>query len=368
MVNKIVEQFLSSFDHDNSDFKNRIKETLLAKGFPNVKNPNWKYTNITKILNSKYKPNKSIEDISYNYEKIDINTLINTNSNILNLMGDISKMESFELLNLLLAKNINILRVTKGSKEEIKIDNTFVGNSENISLSTNIIIVEDSAIVDILDISRSSSDCLALPLTYIYCSKDSRISYNKVSKVSKDSKLIDSTNINVKGYVNSFYYSRGANLLRNNLKLQIFKNGEASINGLYSLHGGHLDNNTRIEHLERDTRSNQVYKGVVDSGTGTFSGSIYVAKHAVQSSSHQLNKTLLLSDGSVMNTKPELEIFAGDIECSHGATVGSMNKEELFYIESRGISKDEAKKMLVDSFLNSMVKDLKDNVKKEIEL
>ena len=116
-----------------------------------------------------------------------------------------------------------------------------------------------------------------------------------------------------------------------------------------------LDTTTDIEHLVPQTTSSQLIKGVVGGDAkGVFQGKIHIAPNAVQTEGTQLHKALLLSDTAEIDVKPELEIFADDVKCSHGAASGELDEEQLFYMQSRGISREDAKKMLIDAYLEDV--------------
>lgn len=116
-----------------------------------------------------------------------------------------------------------------------------------------------------------------------------------------------------------------------------------------------IDTTTDIEHLEPETYSSQLVKGVVGGDAkGVFQGKIHIAPHAVKTEGTQLHKALLLSDSAEIDVKPELEIFADDVKCSHGAASGELDEEQLFYMQARGIGRDEAKQLLIDAYLEDV--------------
>jgi Fe-S cluster assembly protein SufD len=156
----------------------------------------------------------------------------------------------------------------------------------------------------------------------------------------------------------SSYYSLvnvdlGGALVRNNLTIKLdAENCEAHIIGFY-LGGGkqHIDNHTTIDHAKANCFSNEIYKGILGGkAKGVFNGKIFVRPDAQKTNAYQNNKALLLSDEAEINSKPQLEIFADDVKCSHGATVGQLDKEALFYLRSRGIAEDKAYSMLQFAF------------------
>ncbi len=135
------------------------------------------------------------------------------------------------------------------------------------------------------------------------------------------------------------------------------EHAETALNGAYTAFGVQLiDNHTRIDHAKPNCHSFEVYKGILgDQGTGVFNGKIYVHLDAQKTDAKQSNKALLLSKTATMNSKPQLEIFADDVKCTHGATVGQIEEEQLFYLRSRGLPLAEARSLLVYAFVSEVL-------------
>jgi Fe-S cluster assembly protein SufD len=155
--------------------------------------------------------------------------------------------------------------------------------------------------------------------------------------------------------------SLGGALVRNDAGATLSKGTEATLNGLYIVNGTqHVDNHTTIDHAEPYANSHELYKGILDDKAGAvFNGRILVRKDAQKTDSKQTNKNLVLSDEAVINTKPELQIFADDVRCTHGATIGQLDAESMFYLQSRGIGRSDARSLLTYAF----AKDIIDRVK-----
>ncbi|MFQ5954144.1 MAG: Fe-S cluster assembly protein SufD [Kiloniellales bacterium] len=159
----------------------------------------------------------------------------------------------------------------------------------------------------------------------------------------------------------SFVLSVGGRLARHELRVRL--NGEdidCRLNGAYVIAGDqHVDNTTFIDHAAPGSRSRQVYKGVLDeTARGVFQGKILVRRHAQQTDGHQLNRALLLSPGAEVDTKPELEIYADDVKCSHGAAIGEIEEDQLFYLRARGIDRDRARDILVEAFVGEVIDEI----------
>jgi Fe-S cluster assembly protein SufD len=163
----------------------------------------------------------------------------------------------------------------------------------------------------------------------------------------------------------------GGRLTRNDVNAYLGgEGGECTLNGLYVGDGEQLiDNHTRIDHAKPHCASHELYKGILDGkARGVFAGRIYVHQDAQKTDAKQTNQTLLLSDDAIIDTKPQLEIFADDVKCTHGATVGQLDTESIFYLRSRGIGKDEARSLLTFAFANDIIGRIKiDGLREELE-
>lgn len=158
------------------------------------------------------------------------------------------------------------------------------------------------------------------------------------------------------------YLGLGGALVRNEVRVRFEgEHAEATVNGLYLARGEqHMDHFTVIDHAKPNCASHELYKGILnDRAHGVFNGKIFVRKDAQKTDAKQTNKVLLLSDEATIDTKPQLEIFADDVKCTHGATVGQLDATQLFYLRSRGIPQDAARRLLTFAFANDVVGRLK---------
>jgi Fe-S cluster assembly protein SufD len=160
------------------------------------------------------------------------------------------------------------------------------------------------------------------------------------------------------GRFSTHYVGLGGQLARNEVRVLFTgEGGEATVNGLYRAAGTqHADNHTVIDHAKAHCASHELYKGILDGkARAVFNGKIFVRQDAQKTDAKQTNQTLLLSDDATINTKPQLEIFADDVKCTHGATVGQLDAEQLFYLRSRGVGLEEARNLLTYAFANDVV-------------
>jgi Fe-S cluster assembly protein SufD len=155
--------------------------------------------------------------------------------------------------------------------------------------------------------------------------------------------------------------SLGGALVRNEVSATLAEGTDATLNGLYLVNGSqHVDNHTSIDHAQPHGTSHELYKGILDGkASAVFNGRIMVRKDAQKTDSKQTNKNLVLSDEAVIDTKPELQIFADDVRCTHGATIGQLDAESMFYLQSRGIGKQDARSLLTYAFAQDIIDRIK---------
>ena len=189
---------------------------------------------------------------------------------------------------------------------------------------------------------------------------ESKINHYKVQCESFKSVHIALNYVRV--FENAFYKSfclqKGADLGRNETKVELLQeNANSQVDAAYIMNGwATLDTTTDVEHLAPKTISDQLIKGVVGGeARGVFQGKIHIAKDSQETEGHQLHRALLLSDDAEIDVKPELEIFADNVKCSHGATCGELDQNQLFYMRSRGIGENEAKQILIDAYLLEVI-------------
>jgi Fe-S cluster assembly protein SufD len=157
----------------------------------------------------------------------------------------------------------------------------------------------------------------------------------------------------------SHSFALGGRLVRNDITSRM--NGpdcEVTFDGLYQLDGRqHIDHHTRIDHLASSCTSREYYRGILDGEShGVFNGKVIVHPHAMKTDAHQSNRNLLLSRQAEVDTKPQLEIFADDVKCTHGATVGQLDDASVFYLRSRGVDSESARSLLIYGFANDIIR------------
>ncbi|MDY0091038.1 MAG: SufD family Fe-S cluster assembly protein, partial [Flavobacteriaceae bacterium] len=188
--------------------------------------------------------------------------------------------------------------------------------------------------------------------------------YYKLQNDELEANLIDNTYISQQQGSNASVhtFSFGGNLTRNNLNFYHFgERIESTLKGVTIIEGKqHVDHYTLVHHAQPNCESHQDYKGIYgDSAIGVFNGKIYVDKIAQKTNAFQQNNNVLISEKATINAKPQLEIFADDVKCSHGCTIGQLDESALFYMQQRGIPKKEARALLMYAFTNDVISSIK---------
>jgi Fe-S cluster assembly protein SufD len=201
-------------------------------------------------------------------------------------------------------------------------------------------------------------------VTEITVAENSHLHYYKLQLENRESIEVSNfeTDIHRDGTFSSAVISLQGGMIRNNLNLNLLDSGcEGNMYGLYLLNGkSHVDNHTTVDHTRPHAESNELYKGILaDKSRGVFNGKIFVRQEAQKTNAFQQNNNILLSEDAIINTKPQLEIWADDVKCSHGCTCGQMDEEALFYLQTRGIGREKAKGLLLYAFAGEVLEKIK---------
>ncbi len=276
-----------------------------------------------------------------------------------------SKDESLTTLNTAFSKEGAYIYIPKNKmpKKPVEIVHFATGNEASLMLQPrNLVIVEENAEVQIIERHQSLTPNAVLTnaVTEIFAAQNAIVDYYKIQNDNSSASLIDNTYIDQKSKsnVNVHTFSFGGKLTRNNLNF--YQDGEhmdSTMKGVTILgEKQHVDHHTLVHHQQPNCESHQDYKGIYgENATGVFNGKIIVDKIAQKTNAFQQNNNILISDKATINTKPQLEIFADDVKCSHGCTIGQLDEEALFYLQSRGIPKKEATALLMYAFSNNVL-------------
>jgi Fe-S cluster assembly protein SufD len=271
----------------------------------------------------------------------------------------------FTALNTALFRDGAWIVVPRGKVVEAPLHLVFVVTASGAALAVhprNLIVLGSASQVTLVEsyVGVEAETYLTNAVTEIAVGDGAIVDHYKVQRESRTAFHVANTQMRLDrgSTFTSQFLSFGGGLVRNEVRAVLDAEGcECTLNGLYLATGRqHVDNHTVIDHAKPRCASHELYKGILDGQShGVFNGKIFVRQDAQKTDAKQTNQTLLLSDDATINTKPQLEIFADDVKCTHGATVGQLDAEATFYLQTRGIGKDEARSLLTYAFANDVV-------------
>lgn len=395
-----IEQLKSTLSSERAEALSQF----LAAGFPTKKDEEYKYTDLSEAVNKQYslapkqefyitkeqldqlhlgeehfdfivfvngKFQKALSKISVeNAEFLTLNNAFSSNKDLVEKYFNQIKPKNtaFTALNDALYSDGFFLFVPKNTVIEKPIHLFYISENqdENIFYTTrNLLIVEEGAKVEVIESHHNFDETYTFTnsVTEIFVGKNAKADWHKLQNDSQTTYLVDSTFAKQErdslATVNTFAF--GGKLVRNNLDfIHTGENINSFMNGITIIGNEQLvDHHTAVHHNEPNCESYQNYKGVFkDKAHGVFNGKVFVNKIAQKTNAYQQNNNILLSEGATIDTKPQLEIFADDVKCSHGCTVGQLNDEALFYLRARGISKKEAQALLLYAFANDAMENI----------
>jgi len=394
--------FLETVENHSKEVKIKSLNEFDKIGFPNRKNEEYKYTNLSEILDKDYnffpeEENDIAENIlnKFLFEKKETYYIVFINGKIQEKFSNIPE-------NLIFYENFCDIKNCEALKEKIndlsRINNAFVSlnlaynkygifaylpkntlidkpinilyistNQEKNTFYNpkNLLVVDDNSEVNIIESHYNLDEIFTFTnsVTEVFISENSKISWNKLQNDNKNSYLVDNTYVSQKkdsiATVNTFSF--GGKLVRNNLDfVHEGENINSFMNGITVTDDNQLiDHHTSVHHNFPRCESYQNYKGIFGGRShGVFNGKVFVNKIAQKTNAYQQNNNILLNKGAKIDSKPQLEIFADDVKCSHGCTVGQLNNEALFYLKSRGISEKNAKTLLIGAFTHEAIQNI----------
>jgi len=256
--------------------------------------------------------------------------------------------------------------------------------ADAFSQTRNLVVVEDGAAIQIAEDFRNASNITVQynHVSEMFVGKNAQLNLVKLQIETKKVKGIHTLETQIERDGN-FYVSTitfEADVIRNNITARLIgENAHADLSGLYlGKDNAHIDSHILVDHIAPNCTSNQLYKGVLnDDSTGVFNGKIFVKQDAQKTNAFQSSKAILLSKTANVYSKPQLEIFADDVKCSHGAAIGQLDENALFYLQARGIEKEDAKQLLTYAFAHEVIDHIKtkplrqflcDKLKEELKL
>ncbi len=394
-------------DADLHDIRTEALKNFEIKGFPTKKDEAWKYTSLSSVLKNDFSVFPKGENVvdfkdvkkyflnevdtykivfvdgvyssflsSTTHDGMDVclmssalnkpkyKTVIDTYFNKI-----ANREESLTSLNTAFAFEgayINIPK-SKVADKPIEVIHFSTGNEAALLVQPrNLIVVAENAHVQIIERHQSlnSNPVLTNSVTEIFVQKRANLDYYKIQNDNDQANLIDNTYISQDGesFCSVHTFSFGGNITRNNLNFYHFgERIDSTLKGITIIGDKqHVDHYTLVHHAQPNCESHQNYKGIYgDRSTGVFNGKIYVEKEAQKTDAFQKNNNILLSDKASINAKPQLEIFADDVKCSHGCTIGQLDESAMFYMQSRGIPYKEARALLMYAFTNEVISSIK---------
>ena len=361
---------------------------LKLKCWPSPKDEAWRLSRLGELSRKDIYPFNSNDNKSYKIKKLFKNSLslVFVNGKLIkNLSDELSSQFSIEEVKLSDIKKIvkkfdnptinshptfnstlscseNFFKIK--FQNNIKLTNPIeifnLGGTEKTSIHPFIFfdLGEDSDVQVFQHFSTSSG--LTAPLEIIHLSKNSKLEIIKVynDKLKTHNLSLTISVLEENSNLTSFVLLKGSIFTRSEMHTLLEgKNSNANINGIYlSSDTQHHDMTSSVYHKVPHCKSSQIVKGVLgEKSTAVFQGKVRVEKLAQKTEAKQMSRAIMLSDQAVSNSKPELEIYADDVICGHGATVGELDEDQIFYLSSRGISKPKAQSILIDAFLNEMI-------------
>ena len=372
---------LTSISFDRLAISNALA-VIEDRDFPTTHEESWKYTRLSKLANSKFSGTSFNKEVNYSNVHSDAYRFIFENGRLIHsseginaislkaatemkLQGITSENSLFDAINLAYAEDGLLIEISAKEKLQKPIEIVHIANGNKVSNLRHIFRVGDFAEAEITLLYTGSNDSTSFinVVSNIELGTGSHLTINKLqsefgtdfhfskefAKQQKDSNLTLNT------------LTLNGNFVRNDVVIRVEgQNAESNLNGAYILRNNQLvDNHTVVDHLVPNCQSNELYKGVLyDKSTAVFNGKVFVRQDAQKINAFQSNGNVMMSEGATVYSKPELEIYADDVKCSHGSTTGQLDEEAIYYLRARGISEKSAKELLVSAFVGDVLNNI----------
>ena len=386
----------SSFSQKDIERKQNYLNDFMKIGFPSRRQENWKFSDLNQIIKKNIGELSFYNDYSFT-NKVDTSVYVDglEHNKIVFINGRIEKIdfsyekkekveiiEGSETINKL--NNFNSLidlnrAFTNKSykilvKKDYKLEKPLIIyhttnnkiESKNINLSLDFQLEKNSSL-RLVDLFNDNSEKNFLNIFYNFeLNQDAILKNYKVDKLENRNIKYCLNNIEqeTNSFSETFILSSGSHFSKNEINCNLKgKHSSAFINGIFSLsEDRHHEIRTTINHLTENTKSYQLIKSVLDDGSkAVYQGKIFVNPEAQKTDGYQLSKAILLSEASEFNAKPELEIYADDVKCSHGSASGSLNEDSIFYLMSRGLNYQQSRELLINGFLLDVIEKITDS-------
>ncbi|MBV9084025.1 MAG: Fe-S cluster assembly protein SufD [Acidobacteriaceae bacterium] len=339
-----------------TEIRKRAAENFEARGFPTTRDEEWRFTNVGAIVKA------HLPSATPNVPGDSLRAAMERHPDLVEEhLGRYASYEAnpFVALNTANFEDGTFLHFPANTvvEEPVWIDLTAV--PERTTHPRNLIIVGPGSQVRLIERYTGRGRYFTNAVTEIVVGENATVEHVKLEQESPEAFHVATIQVHQARNSNfkSHNISLGGLLVRNDVNGVLSTGCEGTLNGLYLVNGKqHVDNHTALDHAEPYAASHELYKGILDgSASAVFNGKIFVRKDAQKTDAKQTNKNLVLSENAVINTKPELQILADDVRCTHGATVGQLDQEALFYLRARGIDQTDARDLLIYAFARDII-------------
>ncbi len=359
METQFTKQFTEFRSTVGDDAMTKLRDAAFAYfesvGFPTVHEEDWKYTNVASQVAGQWtiqtSGNASVDERASDFDY---------------------KRNGFTALNLAFGE-FQIIRIPKETSVAEPIELNFAAEDGTAIFPHIIVVAEAGSKATIVETYASTAKGFTSSAMQIVVEENANLTHYRVQKDAAEAFNYNVTEVEVRGggHYDSTSINLGAALSRHDIELKFTaEGGEAWVDGLYMLGGSqHHDTHSIIDHTVPNCLSHQTYKGVLNEHSrGVFNGKVFVRANAHGTDAQQSNKNLLLSNDARIDTKPQLEIYNDDVKCAHGATVGQIEEEELFYLLTRGLPPTLAKNLLTYGFAEEVINKIEiDAIKAELD-
>lgn len=377
--------------------RQKALELLKTKGFPGPKAEEYKFTRLTKAISgfdlkgstAPESPSVIIEDVKKKHEGANVLIFVNgsyddAESVVVSPASELtieplasredlsewleSNDDEFAAQNDVYANSGVVVEVAKGKTVSSPVICYYfsVAGGSNTGFTKNLYLANESSHADFVHfhVSVGGGKTYTNESKYYWVKSNADIGLYKIQEESSEAVYVGNTFVHQErdSRFSSYVFTFDGELVRNNLNIKIDGEGcESNMYGLYLTKGKtHVDNHTAVDHMQPNSVSNELYKGIIDDQSrGVFNGKIYVRQAAQKTNAFQSNGNILLSDKAIVNTKPQLEIWADDVKCSHGCTTGQLDEEAIFYLRARGIDKTKAQSMILLASVAEVIEKIK---------
>lgn len=325
-------------------------QRFVQLGFPTTHDEEWRFTNVAPISRTTWGAHFTPAHVPEGAEA--------------HLGKHASIDNPFVALNTAFLNDVKLVQVPRNTVVEAPIEITYEATRDGVAYHPRtLIVVGSGSQCTIVETYRGAGRYFTNAVTEVVAGDGAVVDHYKVQQESPEAFHVATMQAKLgrSASYSTHSISLGAALARHDSNATLAEGTDATLNGLYIVNGTqHVDHHTAIDHAMPHATSHELYKGILDGrAQAVFNGKIVVRKDAQKTDSKQTNKNLVLSDEAVINTKPELQIWADDVRCTHGATIGQLDAEMMFYLRSRGIGANEARSLLIYAFAQDIVDRIK---------